>query len=361
VNLLQSQWGSLFTNTEDFTGAPLGTADGRYVTWVSQENRQPFFGHMVLWGLQRPVMPWCTDGPNEADLGAWQETTMSDWADRCHDQGGTVVIPHFPQPNGEPAVLIATGRADAVEMIVQRRMQHAEYYRYLNGGYRVPLVGGTDKMSSDVPVGLYRTYARLGDEPFSYEAWTRAVRAGRTFLSGGPIVRLRVDGREIGETVQLSGPGTVSVDASAESVLPMASLQLVMNGEVVAESAEPSAARRLDLRTEVPVVEDSWLAARCGGPSYWDGPTHRDVWGRGIFAHTSPVYVACGADAWSRSDPDVDRRMLTLIEGGLDRIRHGRRYPEDRITHHHAEPDHDAFLERPFLEAIERVRERMER
>lgn len=361
VNLLQSQWGSLFTNTEDFTGAPLASADGRYVTWVSQENRQPFFGHMVLWGLQRPVMPWCTDGPNEAELGAWQETTMSDWADRCHEQGGTVVIPHFPLPNGEPAVLIATGRADAIEMIVQRPAFHAEYYRYLNAGYKVPLVGGTDKMSSDVPVGLYRTYAKLGDEPFSYEAWCRAVRGGRTFHSGGAIVRLEVDGHEIGDTVRISGPGTVSVVASAESVLPIASLQLVCNGEVVAESAEHEAVRRLELRTEVTVDGDSWLAARAGGPSYWDGPSHRGPWERRIFGHTSPVYVACGEGEWSRSDPEVDRRMLTLIEGGLERVSHGRRYPEDRITHHHLEDDHTGFLERPFLEAIERVRARMTR
>ena len=53
--------------------------------------------------------------------------------------------------------------------------------------------------------------------------------------------------------------------------------------------------------------------------------------------------------------------MRTLVQAGLDRIRHGRRYPEDRITHHHTEADHDAFLERPFLEAMERVRARMER
>ncbi|MGH2525829.1 MAG: hypothetical protein ACRDG2_03690, partial [Actinomycetota bacterium] len=39
VNLLQSQWGSLFTNSEDFTGRPHGTPDGRYQTFVSQENR----------------------------------------------------------------------------------------------------------------------------------------------------------------------------------------------------------------------------------------------------------------------------------------------------------------------------------
>jgi hypothetical protein len=55
-----------------------------------------------------------------------------------------------------------------------------------------------------VPVGLYRTYARL-DEEFSYEAWCRAVRSGRTFLSGGPLVTLSADGREPGGTVELSG------------------------------------------------------------------------------------------------------------------------------------------------------------
>jgi hypothetical protein len=359
VNLLQSQWGSLFTNTEDFTGAQHGTADGRYLTWVSQENRQPFFGHMVLWGLRTPVMPWCTDGPNEADLGAWQETTMSDWADRCHEQEGTVVIPHFPQPNGEPAVLIATGRADAIEMIVQRPMQHAEYYRYLNGGYRLPLVGGTDKMSSEVPVGLYRTYANLGDEPFSFEGWCRAVREGRTFLSGGAMIGLRVDGHEIGDTVKLFGPGTVTVEATTESVLPIESLQLLLNGEVIAAVGGRSGERQMQLREEVHIDGDAWLAARCGGPNYWDGTSHRDVWQRGIFAHTSPVYVACGGDEWSKRDPIQDQRMLTLIEAGLEHIRNGRRYPEDRITHHHAEPDHAAFLERPFLEALEKVGDRI--
>ena len=81
---------------------------------------------------------------------------------------------------------------------------HVEYYRYLNCGYRLPLVGGTDKMSSDVPVGLYRTYARIpDDEEFSYEAWCRSVAEGRTFLSGGPIIHLSVDGREVGDTVSV--------------------------------------------------------------------------------------------------------------------------------------------------------------
>ncbi len=362
VNLLQSQWGSLFTNSEEWSGGPLATSDGRYVTWVSQENRQPVFGHLALWGLRAPVMPWCTEGPSEAELGGWLETTLSNWADRCHENGGTVVIAHFPLPNGEPAVLIATGRADAIEFIVQRRSFHEEYYRYLNSGYRLPLVGGTDKMSSDVPVGLYRTYAKLGDEDFSHEAWCRAVREGRTFLSGGPIIELLVDGHEIGDTVRLSGPGTVEVSARAESIFPIWTLQLVLDGRVVASTEEPAGARRLELGAHVPIEAHGWLAARCGGPSYFDAPSHRGPWERGVMAHTSPVYVACGDGEWSKFEVDHARTMEALIEGGLAHMRQSApRYPEGRISHHHGEPDHMAFLERPFREALERVRERLQR
>ena len=45
---------------------------------------------------------------------------------------GTVVIPHLPNPNCEPAALIATGRADAVEMLNHGVYPHLEYYRYFN-------------------------------------------------------------------------------------------------------------------------------------------------------------------------------------------------------------------------------------
>jgi hypothetical protein len=134
VNLLQSQWGSLFTNTEDFTGEAVVSRDGRTMVWANQENRQHILGHMILLGLKEPVYPWCSDGPSEAELGGTLETTLSAWADACHAQGGTVILPHFPNPNAEPAALVATGRIDAVEMIVCAPYNHLEYYRYLNAG-----------------------------------------------------------------------------------------------------------------------------------------------------------------------------------------------------------------------------------
>ena len=178
VNLLQSQWGSLFTNTEDFTGSASVSREGDNIVYVGQENRQHFMGHMILWGLKKPIMPWCTDGLGEAEIGGSMETSLAHWADEAHEQGGWVVNPHFPSPNGEPAALVAMGRLDAVEMIRQNPFNHNEYYKYLNCGYRLPLVGGTDKMSSDVPVGLYRTYTRIPDEEFSYESWCNNVARG---------------------------------------------------------------------------------------------------------------------------------------------------------------------------------------
>jgi hypothetical protein len=359
VNLLQSQWGHLFTNAEDALGATFSNG-GRTIVYTSQENRQHLLGHLTLLGLKQPVMPWCTDGPDEAELGGTLETTMAHWADACRAQGGTVVLPHLPNPNGEPAALIATGRADAVEMIDASDYKHNEYYRYLNCGYRLPLVGGTDKMSSDVPVGLYRTYAHIPDEEFSYDAWCRAVRAGRTFLSAGPMLRFSVEGVQIGDTLALpAGGGTVEVEAVADSIFPIHTLEIVQGGQVVAATEEASGARRLVLKARLKVGANTWLAARCGGPRYYDMARFRDCWNRGMFAHSSPIYVAVGGE-WQMFDPATAQYMLTLIDGSLAYIRSSAAIdPRGTATHHHGEEDHLAFLERPFHEAAAAIHRRM--
>jgi hypothetical protein len=358
VNLLQAQWGSLFTNTEEFSGEASVSRQGDNIVYVSQENRQHFLGHLTLLGLKRPVMPWSSDGQGEGELGGTMETTLSHWADEAHAQGGYVVGTHFPEPNGEPAALVATGRLDAIEMIRMAEANHNEYYRYLNCGYRLPIVGGTDKMTSDVPVGLYRTYAKLGkDEEFTYESWCRSVVEGRTMLSGGPIVHFKVDGMEVGDTLRMSGPGTVEVEAWAESIFPINTLQIVQAGRVVASSDSASGTRRLTLKAKIDVDGHTWLAARCGGPGYF-GSNHLDVWERGIFAHTSPVYIACGGDWWMY-DEATAQYMLTLIEGNLGYVREqSHQHPHGAVTHHHGEVDHMAFLERPFVEAREAVKRR---
>jgi hypothetical protein len=214
-------------------------------------------------------------------------------------------------------------------------------------------------MSSDVPVGLYRTYARLPEgQEFNYDNWCSSVASGRTFLSGGPIIHLSVEGREIGDTVQLSGPGTVEVEAWAESIFPINTLQVVQAGRVVASTESRDGTRRLELKERLKVDEHTWLAARCGGPDYF-GTAHFDGWQRGMFAHTSPVYVACGGEWWM-FDEERARYMLTLIDAGVTYIREGSgQHKPGTVTHHHGEEDHIAYLEHPFHEAREAVEARM--
>ena len=358
----QTQLGGLYAGVDEFLGQPLATRDGKHVVYVSQENRQNLMSHLLLWGLKKPVMPFCTDGQGEGGIGGTMETTLSYWADECHAQGGTVVSAHFWGFNREVVALVATGRLDALEFKGhQRQYTHEEYYRLLNCGYRVPLVGGTDKMSNETPVGFYRTYVKLQDgEEFDFESWCRNVRLGRTFMTAGPIMHFKVNGQDIGDTVEIAGPGTVEVEAVAESVVPIHRLDVIQEGRVVAtaESAEPT--RRLEIKESILVVGHTWLAARAGSPTYYGDPDY-DALDRGIYAHTGPTYVACGGEWWM-FDEDVARHMLDVIEGDLVYIREvSGQAAADLITHPHPDDDHIAYLSRPFIEAREAILQRAQK
>ncbi|MCC7493804.1 MAG: CehA/McbA family metallohydrolase [Fimbriimonadaceae bacterium] len=363
VNLLQSQWGHLFTNTEEFTGEASVRAGQKTIVYAAQENRQHLLGHLTLLGQKRPIMPWCSDGPSESFVGDNLETTLCRWADACHAQGGTVVLPHIPNPNGEPAALITTGRVDAVEWLTHAAYTRQEYYRYLNAGYRLPLAGGTDKMTQDVPVGLYRTYVWLpDDQEFTYDAWCRGLRSGNTFLSGGPLLSFTVEGQMPGATVTLPGNGgRVTVEAVASSIFPLHCLQIVRQGQVVAEVRDAAGARRLELRCELPIDAHTWLAARVGEDDVSGYLLHHDGWRRGVQAHTSPVYLAVGG-AWELFDAPTMQYLLTLVDGSLEYIRqHSRQYAEDhaRVTHPHHHHDHVEWLSEPFHEARELLHRRL--
>ena len=85
------------------------------------------------------------------------DVLLADWADRCRAAGGLVVAAHFPLPYAEIAADIVAGKIDALETqaLAPGLDDPAvlEWYRYLNLGYRLPIVAGTDKMSSEVPIG----------------------------------------------------------------------------------------------------------------------------------------------------------------------------------------------------------------
>jgi len=320
INLLASQWGRLFTNVGDITGE-VGVEKDDTMVWVGTENRNHMLGHISMLGTRgEPVFPMCCGGPGEAYIGDPDERALAQWADECRRKEGVVIRPHFPGPNLENPVDIVLGKFDGIELRYFTAPATGpldaynlrEYYRYLNCGYRVACVGGTDKMSAGMPVGGVRTYAQLDrNRGFTFKTWGEAVRAGRTFSTSGPLIELTVDGKGLGEEIRLTGGnGTVEVDARARSAWPLHRLEVVMNGQVVAQASPRRGARTLELREKVPVSGSCWLAARCGS-----NLMVQHCWPVYLAAHTSPVYVVVpGTELFSPSDATY---MLTLIDGGL--------------------------------------------
>ncbi|HTC85772.1 MAG TPA: CehA/McbA family metallohydrolase, partial [Candidatus Acidoferrum sp.] len=293
VHVLATQLGDEFTSVPDLSWGTQQDPSGRHTVFVGTENRQNMLGHLALLGARRPVMPLAAGGAPEGRIGAEITELLADWADRCHAEGGLVAGAHFPLPLAEIAADIVAGRIDAVEMQVFApgldNPSILEWYRFLNCGYRVPVLGGTDKMSAEVPVGAVRTYARLDpDEVPTFETWAAAVRAGRTFATSGPVIELSLDGHEPGDVLFLpAAGGHLEARVRARAAQPIiGSLELVVNGRVVAAEDAPRGTDDLRLDAVVEVKTGAWIAARSRS-----GHEIHSAFSTSMASHTSPVYV----------------------------------------------------------------------
>ena len=320
INLLASQWGKLFTNVADITGELSGCSKDDTLVWVGTENRHHLLGHISMLGAHGdPVFPMCAGGIGESYFGDPEYTTLTEWAQTCKEREGVVIRPHFPFPSCEEPVYFALEQLDGAEL---RRFANPdsgtldqlcflEWYRYLNCGYRVAAVGGTDKMSAGMPVGGVRTYAQLGrSDAMTFENWGKAIRAGRTFTTSGPLIGLTVEGKQLGDEIKLDHSGTLEFEAHCESIWPQNRLELVVNGKVVASTVSKEGQKRLRLRGKVAIDHSSWIAARCGSRMMV-----QHCWPIHIGAHTSPIYVIVNKqEIFSPNDASY---MLTLIDGGI--------------------------------------------
>ena len=119
------------------------------------------------------------------------------------------------------------------------------------------------------------------DGAFNYDSWIAGLRAGRTFVSNGPLIDFTVNGQGPGSTV--NPRGRVKVAASAVSRIPFDRLEIVQDGQVVADQVSIRG-REARLEREIEVEEGGWIAARVSGAA-------KTYAGFPVFAHTSPVYL----------------------------------------------------------------------
>ena len=209
---------------EYFRGRPDPLSDGRTVLYWNEEFRSTIWGHMTLLNLKHLVEP--------IDTGFLHTTqpldvpTNADVADLTHDEGGLVNYTHPAQNLNDPylgaysakalPMDVALGKIDSVDVMgTNHEATLPLWYRLLNCGFRIPASAGTDCFLNRIPSrlpGSDRVYVKV-DGAFTYEEWIEGLKAGRTFVTNGPMLEFTADGHAPGEPVQVGAGAGLRVRA----------------------------------------------------------------------------------------------------------------------------------------------------
>lgn len=165
------------------------------------------------------------------------------------------------------------------------------YYALLNCGFRMSPTAGTASGVHPVPLGYSRVYVHTGPE-FDADQWLAGLKAGRSFVTTGPMLDVTVNGRRSGETLSMKNIGAskshrVQIVIDSLSEQPVSAIEIVRTGDVVqrivpALTRTPAGAWRAQIQTDVEFAESGWVAVRSIEP--------REL-GRRRFAHTAPWYI----------------------------------------------------------------------
>ncbi len=295
---------------------------------VNTLNSHPVLGTVALLNCHRAVFPL-----RSGDLDGADDWSVADWCDQCHRKSGLVVWPDLPRltpehPQGEALAALLLGKVDAFEIGSFPEVEPAalaDWYRLLDCGCRVPLAGGSGKDSNAVALGRVRTCARLapGEEP-GLGPWIEAVRAGRTFITNGPLLSLTVDDQGPGAVLAAPVGKTVRVRAEARSAVPFDQVEVLAGGQVVAAKAASGNRLSALIEAEVAVSASTWVAARC-----WSRERLADA--QCVYAHTSAVHVA--VEGQRRPDAATVAPLVEVLERTQDWIARAARCS----TEHHRE------------------------
>ena len=168
---------------------------------------------------------------------------------------------------------------------------HGMYYTLLNCGFRMAPSAGTANGVHPVPAGFGRVYVHLPDG-FSFDAWMRELKNGRSFVTTGPMLYATADGHDPGEVFQRREAETspITLKLEVESETPLLYGEVLINGRpdhLLSAKNERTASGvfRTQLSKQIIPTRSGWFAIR-----YWEGRPDGQV----RFAHTAPWYVEVG-------------------------------------------------------------------
>src|SRR5207244_3996910 len=110
-----------------------------------------------------------------------------------------------------------------------------------------------------------RVFVRV-DGPLNYASWIEGYRRGRSFATNGPMLQFAVNGVEAGSEIQVAGPTRVSVTGRADSLQPMSSIEVIVNGNVVRTIEPGGDPHAIPISEQIEMTDSGWVALRVRGP-----------------------------------------------------------------------------------------------
>ena len=297
--------------------------DDFLITSGQEEPRTPELGHTVNLGASAPVR-------FQDDYYLYDKVF-----DRIHELGGMTGYAHQAASffHGYRGLTLDAlrGKVDHLEILQfcapRGPLIVDHFYHLLDLGYEITATAGSDfpwcgkghrydienAPENAARIGNVRFYTYLGDLPLSYETWKANLKAGRTFVTSGPIVLLKVNGRRPGARFDVDEGETLHVTAEAYGharQVPLDTLEIVAHGEVLARATAgegDQTSEKLALDVEVPARRGLWIAARADAK-------------RLQVAHTTPVYVT--VDGGGFHNPATAAHYLDLSEQYLEELEH---------------------------------------
>jgi hypothetical protein len=190
---------------------------------------------------------------------------------------------------GEPAPAFMGVARDAKGFTERGWLDYGfqNYYALLNCRFRLSPTAGTASGVHPVPLGFGRVYVHC-PEGFNYDTWIRGLGQGRSFVTTGPMLLVRVNGQEPGHTFRAAaGDVECHLTGAALSSQPLARIEIIVNGEVI-RAVKPANHKAMPAGYASPIDEkltiasSSWLAVRCF-------ENHPDE--RVRFAHSGPFHL----------------------------------------------------------------------
>ena len=289
---------------------------------VGQEFRPPFYGHVFMYGMREHLIsPFTTGYEGTAIESLYPSNT--DMFRKARAQGAWTGYVHSFY-NGDPLegdlggakgfmVDAALATTDAVEWSTSQD-GYPPLYAVWNNGLRVTVVGGEDSISNlqQTPlVASVRTYVKPLNGDFTMQAWFDGMRAGRAFMTAGPLVDFEVDGRISGEQVDIGPGGDVTVKFSVRSIAPLSRAELIYNGELVATANFEGDRKQLDFEKTFRPERSGWYHVRVLGERGEQFPFDIDY----AMALTNPVWVIVdGAPVRSAQAADYSIAWIDKLE-----------------------------------------------